>query len=111
MSVKYTDNTSQIMARIRRGTNIGLRQVAEEIFRVADPKTPKKHGNLRRDKIIRVLGLQAILQWDKKYAALQEDTQYRHYTTEGTGPYFAANAVREVIPRSGRILKRAYRSV
>lgn len=91
--------------------SLGLRLLGEEVFKLADPKTPRRYGNLRRDKVLQVLGLTAILRWDKKYAAAQEDIQHRNYTTPGTGPHYAENAVKQALTRADRIFKQAQRAL
>lgn len=111
MSVKNFDYTPQLLAKQRRGFSLGLHMMGAETFRLADPRTPRKFGPLRRNKTLQVLGLRAILSWNVKYAARQEDVQYRRYTTAGTGPHFAENAVHEAMKRSGRIFKQAQRAL
>ncbi len=103
MPVKVTDATFIVKNTIVVASSAGLRQICEEIVQLSTATTPKKIGELRRSVLKRVLGLQAQISWNKEYAAAQEDTQYRNYTTPGTGPHFAETAVRAVVARSGEI--------
>jgi hypothetical protein len=107
MSVSYTDNTVFIQAQQRQTAAIGLRLLMSEIARFSEPKTPRRYGSLRRNKTIQVLGLTAALRWNVKYAAKQESTKYRHYTTAGTGPHFAENAVRKGVGQARSIFRSA----
>jgi Minor capsid protein len=78
----------------------------------ADSKTPKKEGNLRRDKLKQVLGLHAEITWKKGYAAAQEVGTTRgypikNYSTPGTGAHYAENAVKKVVDDSDQYFKQA----
>jgi hypothetical protein len=68
--------------------------------RRSTPNTPKKTSALRRDALKQVLGLRATIQWSNEYAAKMEDIEFKHYTTPGTGPHFAENAVKEVASKA-----------
>lgn len=107
MSVKVTDHTVSVEQNISQKANVFLRLMAEEIVNISEPKTPKKLGNLRRDVIKSVLALKATIAWRKKYASVQEEKQFRNYTTPGTGPHYARNAVNEAIKRVDSIARRA----
>lgn len=54
-----------------------------------------------------VLGLHGKVIWGKNYAGFQERKQYQNYTTAGTGPHFAENAVRTVAARADEHFRRA----
>lgn len=96
MSVHITDNTVRIKIDTTRGASLALRYMVDDIDRIANPRTPKKLGNLRKDLLKQVIGLHGRIEWRKRYAAIQEKKQFKNYTTPGTGPHFAENAVRKV---------------
>lgn len=104
MRVKVTDNSAKLIEIVRRKQSIGLRRVANQIVKSSRPKTPRRTGDLRDDTLIQVLGLRARIQWGKSYASLQEHTQFSHYTTPGTGPHFAENAVNEAVEKGAGLL-------
>lgn len=106
MSVRVTDNTGAVRNETEQKASIFLRMVAEDIVN-DDKGTPKKEGGLRRDVLKQVLGLRGKVEWRKRYAARQEDTQFKNYTTPGTGPHFAENAVKKVVDKTGVLAKRS----
>ena len=55
MSAKVTDRSVLLEQEIARNASLGLRFVAEAIVASAEPNTPKKRGNLRRDVLKQVL--------------------------------------------------------
>lgn len=107
MSVKTTDNTANVIREITVNANIFLRNMADEIVGIAEPVTPKKRGTLRNTVLRQVLGLNGKVVWTRKYAAKQETTQFRRYTTPGTGPRYAEGAVREAIGRTEQVAKKS----
>lgn len=107
MSVKVDDNTATIVTDSLKGANLALRFMLDDIDRVANPVTPKKEGNLRRDLFKSVQGLRGTIKWQKGYAAVQEKKQFKNYTTPGTGPHYAENAVKKVTARSQEYFKKA----
>jgi hypothetical protein len=107
MAVKVTDNTVNIKMDLTQKANIFLRLFADEIVTLSEPNTPKKQGNLRRDVLKSVLGLKGTVKWQKRYAAIQEKKQFRNYTTPGTGPHYARNAVNSALSRVNVIARRA----
>lgn len=78
----------------------------EEIDKESKPRTPRKIGDLRNRTIKVVQGMKGSIHWKVPYAARQENTQFRNYTTPGTGPHFAENAVRSVVARAASIFGR-----
>jgi uncharacterized protein YmfQ (DUF2313 family) len=106
MSVKITDNSNNIKNQTTIRASIFLRSMTDEIVKISTPKTPKRRGNLRQDIIKQVLGLNAKIIWGKNYAARQELIQHKTYTTPGTGPHFAENAVKGAANQIGVIAKR-----
>lgn len=95
MSVQITDNTPQIKGMFTVKANLFLRAMAGQIVNISTPKTPKKTGDLRRGIVKQVLGLKGTIKWGKNYAVYQETKKFRNYTTPGTGPNFAVNAVKK----------------
>jgi hypothetical protein len=107
MSVKVTDNTQSIINNVNVKSSIFLRQMADQIVKIAEPKTPKREGFLRRDIIKQVLGLSGKIKWTKDYAVYQEVKQFRNYTTPGTGPGFAEGSVKKGVSLTRQIAKKA----
>lgn len=112
MSVKIIDNTVRIQVDNMQGAALALRFMLDDIDRLSTPKTPKDKGPLSRDKLKSVIGLQGKITWAKKYAAPQEagiihGSPVRHYTTLGTGPHYAENAVVEVVNNAESYFKKA----
>jgi hypothetical protein len=97
VSVEVTDNTTAFEADVSQKTNVFLRLLLDAIDRKAEAKTPKRKGDLRRNKLKQVLGTQATITWKQDYAAAQEDRQHRNYSTPGTGAHFAENAVKDAL--------------
>ena len=107
MSVKITDNTHNVENMITQKGNIFLRLFAEDVVKISEPNTPKKVGNLRRDVLKEVLGLAGKIKWVKEYVGYQEKKQFKHYTTPGTGPHFAENAIDSAISKQDATMRRA----
>lgn len=111
MSVKIIDHTQTVMAQKKLAANRFLHTVVNEIEKVAEPKTPKQSGDLREVKK-NVVGLKATLKWDRPYAQYQERGRrangtriVRNYSTPGTGPKFAENAVKEVVSKTDQMVR------
>jgi Minor capsid protein len=107
MSVTIQDNTVTYKNQTTRNANLALRFIMDAIQQTADPKTPKRLGNLRRDTLKSVVGLHGSIEWKKRYAGYQEEKQYKHYTTPGTGPHYAQNAVKAVVAKSDQYFHKA----
>ena len=107
MSVKVVSNVAKINADSDVSLSLALRFMIDDIQRKSEPFTPKDTGDLRRRIIQQVMGRTASITWDVNYAAYQEDIQYRNYTTAGTGPHFAENAVREVVENAEHYFEKA----
>lgn len=105
MKVDIKDNTQFVLNFINIRGSIFLRNMMDEIEREADPKTPKKTGRLRMDKIKQVLGLHGKMRWGKDYAVFQEVKKFRNYTTSGTGPHYAENAMRKAPSFTQKVAK------
>ena len=87
--------------------SIFLRGIADEVIKIAEPNTPSDTGRMKKDIIRQVTGLKAKIKWGKKYAIYQETTQFKQYTTPGTGPHFAENAINQAIASTNIIAKRS----
>lgn len=107
MSARYKSNTIQVKNEVHTRAAIVLRSILDDVDKTADRRTPKETGLLRRNKFKQVLGLKGTIRWNQRYAVFQEDKQYRNYTTPGTGPHFAENAVEEVVGRSDSHFRKA----
>lgn len=106
MAYRKTSNHAQISADVINGASLAIRLMLAEIHRLADPVTPKKHGNLRADVLKEVQGTTGKITWTKEYAIYQETKQFKNYTTPGTGPHFAEKSVVDVADRSDSFFKR-----
>ena len=115
MSVKITDNTPKV--RIDNGNKIDLflRFFMDVVDQIAEPKTPKKEGELRRGTLKTVGGgltrRSGVMVWLKEYAAAQEvgtikGSPIRNYTTPGTGPNYARNAVTKAVLAQDTVLRK-----
>lgn len=114
MTVKITSHTVEIIADMESNIPVALRFMAQDIKDISEPKTPKKLGDLRDSTVISVLGKKATIKWIKVYAGYQEAGQradgshkVKKYTTPGTGPHFALNAVKEVDSKAEIYLRKA----
>lgn len=107
MSVKITDNTKAVMGSIEQKASIFLRIVADNVLSISKPGTPKKTGRLRMDVLKQVLGLNGKIVWGKGYAARMESIRHKKYTTPGTGPHFAENAIKDVVKLTSKIARQA----
>ncbi len=106
-NVKITDNTSKVMADITVKANIFLRLMADEVVKISTPRTPKDTNRLRSDILKQVLGLKGKVKWQKNYAAFQETKQFKNYTTPGTGPHYAEDAVHKAVKSTSTIARKA----
>jgi len=107
MSVKYTDNTAKITTDASKGINLAIRFMLDDIDKTANPVTPKRLGDLRRNIVKNVLGHKGTIVWGKNYAIYQEVKQYTNYTTPGTGPHYAEKSVKKVVGNYSVYFKKA----
>lgn len=107
MSYSVKDNTQTILGNAKRRANIFLRLAAEDVERRSTKNTPKRTGDLRRSILKSVLGLHGRVEWRKVYASKMESKQFSNYTTPGTGPHFARNAVQSMVDNTRSIARRA----
>ena len=106
-TVTVKDYTDQIKKDLQQKSNIFLRLATDSVVQISTPKTPKKSGRLRMDIVKQVLGLKGKIIWGKNYGVYQETKQFKHYTTAGTGPHFAENAVNAMIKLTNTIGRKA----
>lgn len=107
MSVKVQDFTNQIIIDVMRASSLSLRFMTDEIQALANPRTPKDKGDLRRNILKTVSGLNGQIKWAQKYASIQEGRKFARYTTSGTGPHYAENAVIAVTRSPQAVFKKA----
>jgi hypothetical protein len=107
MSVKIKDNTSNVKKGILIKANIFLRSFADDVVRISTPNTPRDTSRLRSDVLRQVLGLKGKIVWQKKYAGIQEVKQFVNYTTPGTGPHYAENAIKDAVKRTSVTARKA----
>lgn len=107
MSVRIQDNTSKIILDIQRAASLSLRYMLDDIQEIAEPRTPKDTGMLRRNVSKQVLGLTGKITWGQKYASIQEEKQFVNYTTAGTGPHYAEDSVKSVTKSPQNAMRKA----
>jgi hypothetical protein len=124
VSYKIKTNIPAIIIKGQANSAIFVRMAGEELLRISKPFTPmsagsdnrgkKSSGNLRRDTLVTVQGLRAIVRWRSEYASYQErgmrkdgTRKVRRYTTPGTGAHFAENAAKKIVGLTGTIARRA----
>lgn len=126
MSVKITDHTPTILTNSERVKNLAVRFGLDAVEKYARPKTPFSGavksrggksltggGHLRVDVVKQVIGGKGKIIWGKHYAAAQEKGivggkyKVRNYTTPGTGPKYAENAIKKVDKERDIYIKRA----
>lgn len=105
--VRYTDNTPRVRSEVAVKSNIALRLMVGAVIDFSTPKTPKREGDLRLNVRKTVLGSKAQIEWRQPYSRKQEETQFKNYTTPGTGPHFAENAVRKVASQAEKYFRQA----
>ncbi len=93
--------TKNVKNRVANGVN----NMANELMRIADPLTPKKKGNLRKNRTKTLSGTTATITWRQPYAAVQEAGRRRgarpfsKYTTPGTSAHFVQKAKEQIEKR------------
>ena len=105
-SVDIKDNSVRVLASANQRSSLSLRLILDAIEREARPNTPKELGDLRNNVTKQVLGNKASIKWGQRYAVYQEEKQHKNYTTPGTGPHFARNAVKKVLAELDSIISK-----
>lgn len=115
MSVKIQDFTPKIASNTKQRASIFLRMICDDVVDGAKPFTPKKDGFLNKDILKTVVGLHGTIEWRKGYATYQErgmradgSRRVKRYTTPGTGPHFAENAVKRAVENTPVVAKLAH---
>jgi hypothetical protein len=106
MKVIVKNNMPKLRDETKTRSSIFLRALTDEVVKTSTPKTPMRTGRLRMDIVKQVLGLKGRIIWGKNYAIYQEKKQYTNYTTAGTGPHFAENAVNDTVKQSESIARK-----
>lgn len=110
MAVKFRNNTAKLKTKIENNTAVMIRLMLRDIHAQAEPNTPMKTGNLRAQVVEQALGKSGYIQWNAEYATYQEDGSQGkpwNYTTQGTGPHFAENAVNDVVGQLDRYARKS----
>lgn len=100
MRVRYKSRAAVVRAKVRTVGQLAIRQVMDDVHSAASPHTPYRLGQLRSRVRKALVGpMHGRMVWDSHYAEFQErgftTGPVRNYTTGGTGPHFAENAVKE----------------
>jgi hypothetical protein len=112
MSVKVVDYHPTIKIKTTRAASLAVYFMLDGIDRTAFPKTPMRKGELRKDTRKSVSGSKGTITWSERYAAVQEagsrkGVRFTHYTTAGTGPHFAEDAVNKVASDADSYFRKA----
>jgi hypothetical protein len=107
VSVSIVDNTAYIKAKVSSGIPLALRFALDDIHRIANPRTPMQHGNLRAEVTKTVVGKIGTITWHANYAIYQEKKRFSNYTTPGTGPNYAENSVTQIVGNFNTYLQKA----
>lgn len=107
MPVNYIDNRQQVISEQKAKNNVAIRLMLEDIQRVSRRGTPMGETIQLRHQVSKRVGNQiGIITWTVPYASYQErgmryDGSHvvKNYTTPGTGPHFARDAV-EIVMRN-----------
>lgn len=107
MSVKFTNHTPKVRQEGLQKASRFIRVFEEDAVNISLSGTPKKTGDLRRSHIKSVQGLHGRVRWLKKYAARLEKVRFKNYTTPGTGPNFALNAMKKTLKNQNSLYRKA----
>jgi hypothetical protein len=107
MSVRIVDNTAKIVLATQRQASLAVRFMLDDVHSLSEPKTPKDTGQLRRNVRKSVIGLTGKIIWGAQYASILENKQFSNYTTAGTGPNYARNAVTSVSKSPANAMRKA----
>lgn len=111
--VQVTNNTERFISDTGMKLNAGMRFIGELAVEKAEPLTPRRKGDLRRNVKVRMdtTRPRVTLTWTKEYAAAQEVGTVRgrpikKYNTAGTGKGYARKGVQQAIKQAPSIMKR-----
>lgn len=97
-SVRVDDNSDAFRAKVRIAMQSALKDAGSDLLIDARNHAPFKDGGLKRDTDVEPIRTDGIKVWfNVEYAAVQEKgsrkgTQFKNYTTAGTGKHFLRNA-------------------
>lgn len=109
VKVEVDHNEDQLIRRMKSKILLADRMLLEDIHRESRYNTPLSRGlpsdgDLREQVKKQIIGDVAMITWNVPYASYQERGKrfdgshiVKHYTTPGTGPWFAKNAVKKVV--------------
>lgn len=110
MVATIKSNTARLKAKMSFDNQYRLRRIIEDVHMNANEKTPMKYGPLRAAVLKTVeSGNKGVIEWREPYAQIQEKgghgdpddlinfRPFMNYTTPGTGPHFAENAVEKAV--------------
>lgn len=106
--VVFNNKFPEVQRSFRARVANGLNTMANQVISISNPKTPKKSGKLRKNVVkAQPSDYERRVTWRQTYAAVQEAGRrkgvvFRHYTTPGTGPNYAANAAKQVSKNAAR---------
>lgn len=107
MAYKFINHVPTIKASNNANIPLALRFMVDNAHSLAYPNTPKDTGDLRNNVTKTVIGRKGIISWRMNYAKYQENKQYENYTTPGTGPKFAENAIHRTVGDADKFFKKA----
>ena len=97
--VKFkTDNIDSIVSKVNVGKSLMLRQMGEDFYRLSQPITPMKTGNMRQNVLRQVDGDTVHVTWMEDYSLFQNNPRrpMRNYTTPGTNSHFIENTIPKI---------------
>lgn len=117
MAVKVVNNTARVINNVENYCGLAIRWTLEDIYANATPVTPMNKGDLRA-RVLRTMegNLKGAITWQSSYAGVQElghrrgkngTIYFRNYTTPGTGPHYAENAVKNSVDNFPQYLEKA----
>ena len=112
------DNSSYVKALMNNRIHLMNNNIGMEVKKNAMFTTPLKKGDLSTQVFVRSQGNVATITWEMPYASYQErgmraDGSHviKNYTTPGTGPHFAYNAVHDTLSNFDKLWGRTIMSV
>ncbi len=101
VSIKIEDHSADWLRKEEIRLQKGLRNMGIAIVKTAQIKrTPRRDGDLRESGHIEGMGNKISVVFGNervRYALIQEETQFQHYTTPGTGPHYLKTTGNETV--------------
>lgn len=114
----FKDYSQSVVALMENRIVLCNQSIIDQIYQTSLPNTPYRRGDLRSNVRKTAAGHDGVITWQVDYAAYQErgsnpdgSRPVRNYTTPGTGPWYAKNAVATEVKKIGEYWERASRSV